>query len=267
MSTQHKFFDEQVETILLSEQKVVTRPRNLVEFETELHLTNLKNNVGGTFRVVWVNTQAPDGFHSLGLELLEPEGDLWETDLPPPPAEAETTPEAWLECHRCHQRLLTPVPEAAAPFVCEGFVVARHCERCKATTAWGFTTQGEPEVASPKPAEPIPQPREPAPAVPERKPGEDLRNKGRAPINMLVKVTRQKWGTTLEDICQTENVSRTGVYFLTSQNYDIGEQVKIVMPYKEGDVSIPVPARVVRQDSAKGSFQRGVALHLGEKKS
>jgi Tfp pilus assembly protein PilZ len=84
---------------------------------------------------------------------------------------------------------------------------------------------------------------------------------------MLVKVTRQKWGTTLEDICQTENVSRTGVYFLTSQNYDIGEQVKIVMPHKEGDVSIPVPARVVRQDLAKGSFQRGVALHLGEGKS
>jgi hypothetical protein len=34
------------------------------------------------------------------------------------------------------------------------------------------------------------------------------------------------------------------------------------MPYKEGDVAIPVPGRVVRQDQLWGTFKRGVAMRI-----
>jgi hypothetical protein len=34
------------------------------------------------------------------------------------------------------------------------------------------------------------------------------------------------------------------------------------MPYKEGDLAIAVPARVVRADVTKDSFLRAVAVHL-----
>lgn len=262
MSTQNKFFDEEAETNFVSEHSVMTRLRNLVELETEVHVTNLKNNVGGTFRVTWVNTRVQDGFHAVGLEVLEPEGDLWEIHFQPAqPEDNGMTAQAWLACQRCHQKLLTAVPEAEYEFLCDGFLVARPCDRCKATTSWEFTGAEEPAVPAPEPVQAGPEtPDAPTEAV--KTPREDLRVKGRAPIQMQIKVIRQKYGTILEDVCQTENVSRTGAYFVSSQNYDKGELVKVILPYKEGDLAIPVPARVVRQDQPKGSFYHAVAIHL-----
>ncbi|MBZ5516119.1 MAG: PilZ domain-containing protein [Acidobacteriia bacterium] len=81
---------------------------------------------------------------------------------------------------------------------------------------------------------------------------------------MQIKVMREKYGIVLEDVCETINVSRNGVYFLSTRHYEVGEPVMVVVPYQEGDVTIPVPARVVRQDEAKDSYGHAVALRLEE---
>ncbi len=266
MSADNKFFDEQTETASISKHEVMTRLRTLIDLETEVHLSSLKNNVGGTFRTTWVNTHNHNGFHDLGLELLEPEGDIWEMDFPPAPAgEEQAAAPVWLECDRCHQRLETSVPEAEEEFVTEGFLVARHCEQCKSTTPWHLTTPADQAGLPQEPEHAAPEPTEPA-EVSEKEPGAEHRGKGRAPLKMLIKVIRQKYGTTLEEICETQNVSRGGAYFLSHQSYDVGEELKVIMPYKEGEMGIPVPARVVRQSQIKGSFHKGVAIHLEGKK-
>ncbi len=263
MSVQTKFFDEQTQTKLVSKHGLMTQLRNLVDLETEIHVINLENNIGGTFRVVWVNTRAHDGFHDVGLEIVETEGDLWKIYFPPiPPEETEPTAQAWLECQRCHQRLLTPLPETEFEFLRAGLLVARPCDRCKATTPWEFTSQDEPSselpVVEPEPLE--------GGGTPARKPGEDLRAKGRAPLRMKIKVTHKKYGVTVEDIRQTENISRNGAYFLSSQSYEVGEALEVILPYKEGEMAIPVTARVVRRDQPTGSVLHGVAIHLEEGK-
>lgn len=264
MSSQNRFFDEQTETDWVSEQDVTSHLRTLVELDSEVYLTNLKTNVGGTFRVIWTNTRELNGFHPLGLELLDPEGDLWAMTFPvAEPAEGAVVPQVWLECQRCHRKLLTPVPEARGEFFVEGFRVARHCEPCRATTTWGFTTQAEPAAPPAPEAEPeTPPPATEAPPASQPKRQEDQRGKGRAPLKMTIKVTRKKYGTTLEDICQTVNVSRNGVYFLSHQNYEVGEALEVILNYKEGDLALPAPAKVVRQDQPKGTFQKGIAIRL-----
>ncbi len=270
MSAEGKFFDEQTETQILSKTEVMTRLRNLAELDTEVHLTNLKNKLGGTYRTVWVDTRGNEGFHHVGLELLESEGDLWEMDFPAlKPDESKAPAPIWLECQRCHERLETAVPEAEEEFLTEGFQVTRHCEQCKASTPWGIPTAVEAASPTPEPADAALAPdasAEPSP-VAEETTREDLRGKGRAPIKMLIKVVREKYGTTLEDTCDTINVSRTGVYFQSNQNYDVGETLKVIVPYKEGDLTIPVPARVVRQVQIPGSFHKGVAIHLEKGRS
>jgi Tfp pilus assembly protein PilZ len=90
--------------------------------------------------------------------------------------------------------------------------------------------------------------------------------KGRAPLELPVKVTRQIYGTTLEDFSETINISRTGAYFQTSQNYNVGEIVQVVLPYKEGQQAIPVSARVIRIDQRPGSYYRAVAIYMGANK-
>lgn len=258
MSSRNKYFDEESVTSFVGDQAAVIRLRNLVELETELHVANLKNHVGGTFRVLWVNTHEVNGLHDVGVELIDPEGDLWETaSSGAQPEGAPPVPEGWLECQRCHQKVFTPVPEVQVEYLQEGLLLARHCETCKATAAWASTVPSQPEPVAGEngapPAEALP---------PEAESREDLRLKGRAPLEMLIKVIRHKYGTTLEEVCKTMNISRNGVYFLTVKNYEVGEQVQVILPYKEDDVSIPVPAFVVRQDQPKGTFERGVALQL-----
>ncbi|HET7842339.1 MAG TPA: PilZ domain-containing protein, partial [Terriglobia bacterium] len=190
-------------------------------------------------------------FHDIGLELNEAEGDLWGIHFPPgevPPNESIAP--VWLECQKCHEHKLAPVPETEFEYLREGFLIARHCTHCKATTPWEFAVEAEIVV-------------EPSDASKTRKKaGKELRGKGRAPIKMKIKVIRRSFGMPFEDICVTDNVSRNGVYFFSSQLYDVGEHIAVVMPYKEGDVAIPVPASVVRMDRTKRSAEHGIAAHL-----
>jgi hypothetical protein len=251
MSTQHKFFDEATETARLSPTLLITRMQNLVDLETELFVINTRNNLAGTFRVLWLDAQGKEGWHDVGLELLEAEGDLWEIPLPAEEEAALPLAQAWLECQRCHQKLLSEVPEAEDKFLHEGFRIARTCERCKATTSWEFSLAeaGETEAGG-------------TGRTMRRKPYIESRTKGRAPIETDIKVIRARYGTILEDICKTVNVSRHGAYFLTKEAYSVGERVSAVLHYKEGDVSIPVPAYVVRVEPASDGLHTAVAIKL-----
>jgi len=266
MSSQNKFFDEQTATEWVGGKNVVCRLRSLVDLDTEIHLTNLQTKEGENFRVIWVNTQEANGFHQTGLELVNPEGRPWGMSFPTHASgEISAAPQAWLECQRCHQRLLTPVLEAQEEFLRKGFQVRKDCELCRATTPWAFISA--PQMGAPaSEAEPESAARTPkAPSAAGQKLGEDERYKGRAPLEMTIKVTRKEYGECVEDICQTVNVSRTGAYFLSSQNYEAGDLVEVVMNYKEGSLAIPLTARVVRQDQPKGTFLKGVAIHFEER--
>jgi hypothetical protein len=264
MSVQNRFFDEKTEATLVGREIVVTRLSQLVDLECELHLTSLKANIAGTFRVFWVDTRETNGRYAVGLELLASDGDLWQLTLPAPQAETHpTVAQAWLGCRRCHQEVLTPITEAASEFVHEGFLVSRHCDHCKATTSWEFLPSDEEDSASgASHAAAGPARRRTGRA---RKPGEDLRRKGRAPLILPIKVTRERYAFTAPEVCQTINVSRYGVYFLSRKHYDVGEPVQVVMPYKEGDLAIPMRARVVREDQCKDSDCHAVAIHLEER--
>lgn len=252
MSAQTKFFDEETMTLLIGPNGLITRLRSLVDLETEIHITNLQNSLSGSFRVVWENTTSQEGFHAVGTELVDCEGELWPVDLLEASREDQASmPQAVLECQRCRQKHLTSVPETEGEFLRSGFRLARHCEECKATTPWAFLAET---------MEAIPADVE----IEGEGLREEQRDKGRAPITMRIKVVRRIFGTPMEDICETQNVSRGGAFFVTQQHYDVNEEVQVVFPYKEDDVSIPVPARVVRVKPLGGSLSHGVAIRLLE---
>src|SRR5579859_1180793 len=242
MSIQNKFFDEEPTTILISKYGFMTQIRSLVDLETEVHVVNLTNEISGTFRIVWVNTRAKDGFHQVGLEVIEVAGSIWSVFFPPDdPASEEPTAQAWLECKSCHQKLLGPIPQAELEHLVVGVVVARQCDRCKATTTWELTIE---EVQ--------------APAAGEKGP----RARTRAALKLNIKVIREVGGNTLEEVCETINVSRNGAYFLSAEDYQVGDCIKIVLPYSKGDVTRPATAIVTRQDQVEGPFNHAVGIHI-----
>jgi PilZ domain-containing protein len=242
MSLQHKFFDEETATILVSKYGIMTQIRNLVDLEAEVHVVNLSNEISGTFRAVWVNTQVKDGFYQMGLEVIEAAGNIWGIFFPPEdPAIDEPTAQAWLECKNCHQKLLGQIPQAEVEHLVVGVVVARQCDRCRATTTWQLTIEDEH-----------------ADAAVEKAP----RTKTRAALRVSIKVMREVEGAMVEDVCETLNVSRNGAYFLTAKNYEVGESLKIILPYKKGDATRPASAIVTRQDQVEGPFNHGVGIHI-----
>jgi PilZ domain-containing protein len=271
MSNLTEFFDESAETVLISKNGFMTRLHASVDLETELHVTSLKNQRSGTFRVAWISDSSSDGLHNLGLELIEAEEDLWEVHFPAAElGEEEVAAEVLLACRRCGQKQLTEVPEAEFGHLTEGFLIARNCVKCKATTTWEFTTEGAAQPAATADAarkkEPSREGGPPVVAGPDGSSGKDLRKRCRVTMNMQVKVTRHKFGIEIEDICDTLNISRDGAYFLTTQHYDVGETVEVVLPYREGEKAAAVPARVVRADSPQNSSHRAVAVHLRQQR-
>jgi|GEM_PF-937220 Tfp pilus assembly protein PilZ len=279
MSTENKFFDESTQTILISQHGCMTRIKNLVELDSEVHVVSTKNDVAGTFSVVWVNTTDREGFYHLGLQLLQAEGDMWGIRFPATPsAEDESSAHAWLECTRCQRRHLASVPLSEMEFLGRGVLVARACDKCKATTPWAFAEEDQTTPATSLPeashVAPLPpgvllsafEPVYETPSAtsnsPERRRGPNDRGKGRAPIKLRIKIIRDIYGTAIEDVCDTINVSRNGACFLTSHNYYLGETVKAILPYEEGGVNLPVLGKVVRKDQPKGSIDHLVAVQM-----
>jgi hypothetical protein len=260
MDHRSKFFDESTETWLVSGPLLITSLANLVDLETELHVINRQNQIGGTFRVLWVNTRPKERRFATGLELVQAEQELWpRLAVTAGEGEPELAPWAFLECGRCHERILTPVRETEEEFLSEGFVTGRVCDRCKATTAWQFSTAADALEVEVRAS--VDQTGEAQWSL-RKKRAKDLRRKGRAPLKMQIKVIRKSYGHDLEDICKTVNVSRHGVCFLSTNNYEVGESLRVVVPYEEGAMSIPVPAEVVRVEEAKGSMFQTVAIEL-----
>ena len=266
LSHDQRYFDELTSTTRVTKDFIVIRARERVDLDSELHVTNMRTQVGGTYRVAWINTRPQDDRYAVGLELLDPEGEIWEADsIPSDDDLVDARPVAPLECSRCYQRAAIPLSEVEAEALNEGLLIARHCDTCKATTNWAFYLEKAPAVeagpeemqnAAPEGAQAAAP--EPAPAAS----GMDLRKKGRAPIRLTIKVIRSKYGLNVFDVCETINVSRTGVYFITEQGYEIGENLEIVLPYHPDSMAIPVSAVVVRQDSRPGVYQKQVAIRF-----
>jgi hypothetical protein len=261
MSHEERYFDEDTETARLAGDFIVIRLRTVVTLESELHIMNVGTQVGGNFRVVWIHSPEGADVHSVGLEMLDAEGDIWAPESVPPVDPAGVAPPATvLECRRCHRKISMAVPEADADYVGEGFSIALACDACKATTAWAFTTGEATESASAPGAGSGGATVESAPK--KRVFTKDERTKGRAPLKILVKIIRLKFGKSFFDVCETTNVSRTGFYFTTDQGYELEERVEIVMPYHPDSEGIHVQGRVVRVDSLGDSYRKGVAIQL-----
>jgi Tfp pilus assembly protein PilZ len=260
LSHEEHYFDELASTTRLTQDFIVIRLRERVEPDSELHITNMRTLIGGTYRVAWINTRAKQGLYSVGLELLNPEGEIWQTDsIPGGWKRRDDPPVVLLECQRCHQRVSTPVPEAETESLGEGFILARPCDTCKATTGWVFTME-RPPAAETSPRQEIVPANAPAHRLVES--AKEQRHKGRAPIRLAIKIIRNKNGAYVFDVGETINVSRTGVYFATQQKYEVGGDVKVIVPYDPDSVAIPVQARVIRQDEPLGTQQKRVAVHL-----
>ena len=230
-SVDNELFNFRTDALVLGSRSLLLRLKDQVELGSEIQVTILEKSASGTFRVFWTNTSMVEQYFPYGVEAVEFEGDVWFGYTPGPAVGA------WLRCGQCSQIEETFLQDVDASFLTKGFLITRLCKKCASMTHWTI----------------------------EEWPTVERRHAKRPRMEVKIKVTRLVSEFDLVDISETINVSREGACFRSEENYRVGEELMVAVPYMEEQDNIEVPAKVVRVDEVKDSPFRHVAIHLTQK--
>jgi hypothetical protein len=196
-------------------------------------------------RVVGQMGKTPEGY-LYGVELLDPEVNLWDIEFPPLSESEKAAARVLLECGHCHSRVLSYLNEFEAEvFEANGFL-SRACKRCADASVWKLSLAPIPREQIPLPVSGEPSPK-PLPTPPARTANErrDLRISLR--INACLR--DQQGG---EDIVVTENVSRAGFAFKSPKSYAVGSIIEVTVPFTREAGNTFTPACVEHAENLPG---------------
>ncbi len=100
-------------------------------------------------------------------------------------------------------------------------------------------------------------------AAPEPEPsGFNRRRHHRVAMKASVRVRKKKWATGGPDIAAIVDVSKEGLYFITSQDYRLGTEVWVAFPYT-GANDVEQDGYIVRVEK-RAEGKRGIAIAMGQ---
>ena len=181
--------------------------------------------------------------HVYGVVLLEPEGNPWDIDFPPVEESRQAFSRLLLECGECYSRELAALNELEAEVFDTSGNLSRSCKHCSSWTLWTLAVHEGPVKAKER--------HPPKPKV-------DLRSRNerkhiRLRMKMRACIRRPGLG---EEVVEVENVSRSGLLFLSANHYKKGTWVEVAAPYTPGAANVFIPARIVRDQQLSGADRR-----------
>lgn len=232
-------FVEQTRTTMLGRNgaKILLR-RKLVP-EQEINIRCLKTGRETDARVVG-QTGGDAEVYSYGVELLDPNVDLWDIQFPPAEETQAAVGRVLLECVRCRRQELAYLDEFEMEVLEATHFLSRHCSRCNDTNLWIRPTASEGEAPAPPSAPPNLPEAAPRAAVAKRT--HDDRKHVRMDLEVDVCIRHQQYG---EEIARTVNVSRGGFRFKSHKGYGQGWVIEAALPYSPGAANIFTPGRIV----------------------
>lgn len=203
-------------------------------------LKNQENGIEEEFRVVGAFQQVFGDRREWGVEALHPESGIWGVEFTAPPEGVQ--PKVLIECAACKKAAQSPLSSIEYDVLLATGLISRHCDRCSETTRWKPSEQGvTPEmlVTAAKPA----------------MPAGERRKTRRLKLTMQLRV-RNSWG--IVDIAQTRDVSKAGLCFVSSQRFQVGDEVYITLPFALNQAPVETKGRVVWSAEATGGRFYGV---------
>lgn len=241
-------FVEQTHTLMLGRHGAkILLTRKMVP-EQEINVRCLKTGRESDARVVG-QTGGDEKVYSYGVELLDPNVDLWDIEFPPQTEAQEAVGRVLLSCVRCRHQELAYLDEFEMEVLEATSFLSRHCVRCNDTNLWVRPgTEAEQEAA--------PAPEAPATVARPRRTRND-RKHVRMDLQVDVCIRHAQYG---EDIARTVNVSRGGFRFKSRKGYGRGWVIEAALPYSPGAANIFTPGRIVYSDevSEEGFYVFGV---------
>jgi hypothetical protein len=209
-------------------------------------VVNLATHREAEFRVVGPLIPFTEEGGEYGIECLRARDNIWDIDFPPPSEDRAMPPTALLECRGCQRVVLERLSMIEVDVLRSAGILTRKCSRCAAETAWGYPERRIAMEGPPEETDLFEQARE-----------EIARREQRAePREALQLPLRVRDFDGQEEIAHTENVSPSGLCFISSRPYQVGQGVVVTCPYEEKSKAPATPARIVRSAAIGGSSRR-----------
>ena len=246
-------FDVEGRTLILSRYGACihsTRPLRYGQF-ISLYCPSTFRRAG--FRVVGPIEPYTDKGGEWAVETIDPEVNLWGIAFPPVSQEEIESQKALLECRSCQKLALLRITLGEADVLETAGIIQKQCPNCKNETPWGH------------PAKQISGADAPSAAAPAGKSENERRINRRSALQLPLMV-RDFLGHS--ETLRTENLSKTGLCFISGEDYLMGQGLVVICPYNPAEAAVGVRARVVRREenAALGKRIYGVRYELHNKK-
>jgi PilZ domain len=196
--------------------------------------------------------------HVYAVEFDPPGSFEWDTSFPDAPGPAPTVA---LHCQTCDLSDDVPLVGLDALVFQAAGAITRACARCRRRTRWGrergtspqppkgpLRPSSGPAATEPDAALPIAAPINPSAASPGKK---DQRKSARVQLKGAKACLETPVRGT--DVVAVINISKGGLRFVSGKNYELGDWMKVSVPYTPGGNNIFVAAEIVRVVRAAGN--------------
>lgn len=201
-------------------------------------------------RVVGQFGQQKEGY-LYGVEILDPEADLWGVEFPPPGEPAETVARMLLQCTYCRGREVVYLNEMELRGFETNRGIARHCTKCGVPSIWVQA----PHENEQKLAARASRTREAQAAT---SPEAEQRQRQRMRLKTRLTACIRQTGSD-DELAVCEDISPIGMCFRSKRRYEADAMIDVAVPYSPDTANIFLPARVVYSEKIPkaGLFRHG----------
>lgn len=243
-------FTDPAQTIVIARYGAKILTKRKLAPQLEISVRSLMTNEDAEVRVIGCVLEDPTGAQ-YGIELLDPDVNLWGVEFPPYDPNESAIGRILLECVRCKRREIVKLNELQAEVLERSRSLWRECKRCAETSLW--------KEAWLQAHEDLPEPDDAPAQKPEPpKRTRDDRRYGRLDIQMEALIRDPQ---TWEEVVKTLDVSRGGFRFKSRKHYDLEWNVEVALPRSPGGANIFSAAKIKFVGEVPGEEERiyGVA--------
>jgi hypothetical protein len=249
-------FVEHTSTLVINRDGARITLKNKVRRNELILITNRRSQAAVPFRLVDQAGQSMGEGPEWGVKCLEENRGFWGILFPEAvlgksgkPPEKEMV-DALIECAVCRFRELAQLCMGEYRTLSTRSTLKRPCSQCGAPTEWRYASiEGESEKGGEARIEVVPSA------------GAKKRRAKRMTVKLPV---RLRLSNGKEEVTKTENLSTTGVCFISSQTMAVGELINLTVGFEAGKNEGTIPARVVRCQPLEGSSHFLYGVHLEE---
>jgi hypothetical protein len=224
--------------------------------EQRIHIKRQAENEAhreGDVRIVGKFGHQKEGF-LYGVEIVEPDADLWGIEFPPVADSLEAVARMLLECSYCKSREVVYLNELELRGFESNRGIARRCKTCSVPSIWTQAPHEDEKKIASRTA------RRRGAAGPDQVPeGGDQRERERIRFKTRLTACIRQAGTD-DELAVCEDISPIGMCFRSKRRYDGETAIDVAVPYSPDSANIFMPAKVVYSEAMPkaGLFRHGV---------